>query len=159
MAAALPVIVVLDNVRSLHNVGAIFRSSEAAGVQKIVLGGLTPVPPRHEIEKTALGATQTLQWQHVKDLIPYLNELKEEGYALYALEQTEAARNLLQTKLSFPLALIVGHEREGVEPEILQAVPNHLEIPMRGTGVHSLNVSAATSIALYESVRQFCYNE
>ena len=145
-----PVIVVLNNVRSLHNVGAIFRSADAINAEKIILGGLTPVPPRHEIEKTALGATETVPWEYCKDIIPELQRLKAEGYFLYALEQTDTAENIFETELEKPAVLVVGHEREGVEKDVLTICDFHLMIPMLGKSAKSLNVSTATTVALFQ---------
>lgn len=150
-----PLILVLDNVRSLFNVGAVFRSADGAGVEKIILAGLTPTPPRHEIEKTALGATKTVLWEYLVQLKAYLTAQKKAGFCLAALEQTKSSQNLFKSKLEFPLILIAGHEREGVQPEILDLCDLHLEIPMCGQSAHSLNVSSAVSIALYEARRQY----
>ena len=156
---SLPLILVLHNVRSLHNVGAIFRSADGADVKQIILSGLTPTPPRHEISKTALGATESISWQYLRDLAPKLKELKKAGYSIAALEQTSSAKNFYTQKVKLPLVLIVGHEREGIEKEILELCDLQLELPMLGKNAHSLNVSNATSIALYELVRRFWYDK
>jgi tRNA G18 (ribose-2'-O)-methylase SpoU len=152
-------ILVLDNVRSLHNVGAIFRTADGAGVSSIILGGLTPTPPRHEITKTALGATDTVPWEYSRDLAQRLKELKTKGYAIYALELSQTAVPIYQTQLTTPSVLIVGHEREGVHPDLLQLADVHIKLPMLGTSAHSLNVSVATGIAVYEFGRQCWYNK
>lgn len=154
----LPLILVVENVRSLHNIGAIFRSADAAGVEQIILTGLTATPPRHEIEKTALGATQSVPWTHVVDPLPTLRSLKERGYTVAALEQTPTACDLYTCPVSFPLALIVGHERMGVSAETLAVCDYHLELPMHGHSAHSLNVSTATTVALYELGRRLWYH-
>ena len=153
----LPLVLIAENIRSLHNVGSLFRSSDGAGIQKIILTGLTPTPPRHEISKTALGTVQTVAWEYQKDSLSAGLELKKAGYTLYSLEQTPCARNIFHIKLQGPAALVIGHEREGVESSTLAVFNNHLYIPMQGSGAHSLNVSNAASIALYEFARQLCY--
>ena len=158
MPPKLPAVLILDNVRSLHNVGAIFRTAEATGIQEVVLTGLTPVPPRHEIDKTALGALRTLAWRYEPNAAACVAALKKEGYTAYALELTPTATILYEAPLTWPLALVVGHEREGVEPDVLALCDAHLSLPMHGTSVHSLNVSNATSIALYELGRRFWYH-
>lgn len=145
----LPVIVALNNIRSLYNVGAIFRSADGVNAEGILLGGLTPRPPRHEIEKTALGATHTVPWEYAADLKAALLEHKKKGYTIYALEQTEKSTNLFETKIQFPCVVVAGHEREGVEQEILDVCDGHVELPMLGESAKSLNVSTATSIVLY----------
>jgi 23S rRNA (guanosine2251-2'-O)-methyltransferase len=149
----LPVIIALNNVRSLHNVGAIFRSADAVNAERIILGGLTPVPPRHEIEKTALGATKTVAWEYCKDLRPKLLELKKKGYSIYALEQSTHSQDIFLTALNHPAVLVVGHEREGVENTVLNLCDAHLHIPMLGKSAHSLNVSTATTVALYQFIK------
>jgi tRNA G18 (ribose-2'-O)-methylase SpoU len=150
----LPVIIVLDNVRSLHNVGAIFRTADAVDLKEIVLAGITPSPPRFEIDKTALGAVKSVAWQYLCDPKPYLLSLKAQGFKILALEQTKQAVSLYKENPTFPLVLIVGHEREGVEKELLAICDDHLFIPMNGT-VHSLNVSNASAVALYELRRKY----
>jgi 23S rRNA (guanosine2251-2'-O)-methyltransferase len=128
-------------------------------VQQIILGGLTPVPPRHEISKTALGGVEAVPWQYCKDLSSLLPKLKRDTYTIAALELTSTSQNIFTSKLPFPLALLVGHEREGVEESLLQQCDIHLELPMHSNDIHSLNVSNATSVALYEAIRQFWYHE
>jgi 23S rRNA (guanosine2251-2'-O)-methyltransferase len=153
-----PIILVLENIRSLHNVGAIFRSADAANIQEIILGGLTATPPRHEIEKTALGATKTVPWRQVADVPSFLKRLQADGYTITALEQTPTSTNVFSTQLAFPIALVVGHERTGVTPETLAVCSHHVELPMLGKSAHSLNVSNATTAALYELGRRVWYH-
>lgn len=154
----LPVVLVLDNIRSLHNVGAIFRTAAGAGVQEIILTGLTPQPPRAEISKTALGGVEAISWRYTPDSQTELKNLQEQNYTIYAIELTEDAKNLYGAQLQFPCCFIFGHEREGVSPELLQAADATLAIPMHAGPVHSLNVSTSAGIALYEAVRQFWYH-
>ncbi len=158
MPERLPLVLVLDNVRSLHNVGALFRSADAVNLERILLCGLTPVPPRLEIEKTALGATDTVPWQYYPGTLEAVTTLQQAGYTLYALEQTPQAQDIVQTDLTAPAALILGHEREGIAPDILAAADIQLQIPMRGKSAHSLNVSTAGTVALYEFARQLWYH-
>jgi 23S rRNA (guanosine2251-2'-O)-methyltransferase len=154
----LPLVVILDNVRSLHNVGAIFRSADATRVEKIILCGLTPMPPRTEIDKTALGATASVPWEYRQSIHEIIAELVKNRYTLYALEQSGSATDIFHTSLSLPAALVVGHEREGVSNEVLAVCNHHLQIPMYGASAHSLNVSTSTTVALYQFSMQFCYD-
>jgi tRNA G18 (ribose-2'-O)-methylase SpoU len=155
----LPLTLALNNIRSLLNVGALFRVSAGAGVEKIILGGFSPVPPRHEISKTALGGVEAVPWEHQFDLRQTIGDYRTKGYTIAALEQTERSTSIYDTPISFPLFLILGHEREGVESELLALCDLHLELPMARPEVHSLNVSTAGAIALYELGRRFCYDK
>ena len=150
----LPLVLVLDNVRSLHNVGAIFRTADAVHLEEIILGGLTPHPPRHEITKTALGATETVPWRAYLSTLDALRELRGRGYTLCALEQTGEAIPLSRTILTPPVALVVGHERMGVSQAALELCDTHLYLPMHGQSAHSLNVAVATGVALYQIAEQ-----
>ena len=158
MPTKLPLVIVADNVRSLHNIGALFRSADAVNLEEIILIGLSPTPPRWELEKTALGATKSVPWSYSEKIEPVLQALREQGRTVYALEQTAASTDLLRAHFNFPAALIVGHEKEGVSPEALALADHHLEIPMHGTSAHSLNVSTASTVALYRFAEQFWYN-
>lgn len=146
----LPVIVVLDNVRSLLNVGSIFRSGDAFGIEKIILSGYTGTPPHPEIRKTALGATDTVAWEKSSDLLLTLRELKAKGWTIAAIEQTTESLSLphYEPNLQVGLVLILGNEVEGVQDEALNLCDLALEIPQFGTK-HSLNVSVAAGIVLY----------
>lgn len=153
-------ILVADNVRSLYNVGSLFRTADAAGVSEIILVGISPHPalpndprPAHVairaaagIAKTALGAEKTLPWRYFENLETAITALKNEGLAVYALEQHESAVNLFEFKPQFPAALIVGHERNGVGS--LDQAEAILQIPQFGQK-ESLNVAVAAGIALY----------
>ncbi len=146
----IPVMVVLDNVRSMHNVGSIFRTSDAFLVEKIWLCGYTPQPPHRDINKTALGATETVAWSYVKDPIEVINHLKSNNYRIIAVEQTEGS-TLLQNvyfKQGTRICIILGNEVEGVQDEVLKLCDEAIEIPQFGTK-HSLNVSVAAGIVLY----------
>ncbi len=145
---------VLDNIRSAHNVGAIFRTADAAGVEKIYLIGTTPAPidrfgrTRPDIQKTALGAEKSVAWEHVSNTEPFLKQLKKEGVTILALEQHEKSKDYKKIKLKGATALIVGNEVEGIPESILKKADHIIEIPMRGKK-ESLNVSVATGIALF----------
>lgn len=152
-------ILILDNIRSAHNVGAIFRTADGAGVEKMYLVGITPQPSKRELylsdaektlRKTALGAEKTLPWQHVQTLLPLIKRLKKEGCTVLALEQSPKSIDYRQwqAKKGNNLALIVGNEVEGVNLKAFEIADAILELPMRGKK-NSLNVAVATGIALY----------
>jgi len=147
-------VLILHNIRSVHNVGSIFRTADAAGVSKIILSGYTPTPldrfgrERKDFVKVSLGAEKSVQWQQVKRLLPALAQLKKEGYTLVALEQHKNSVSLFDYKLANNIALIVGNEVRGISPALLKKVDTIVEIPMRGKK-ESLNVSIATGIALF----------
>ncbi len=140
-------VLVLDNIRSMYNVGAIFRLSEGLGVSKIYLCGITPRPPRAQIHKTALGAESEVPWEHYESAAKLIQQLQRD-YTIAVLELTPDAISLDHYHLTSPLALVVGHETEGVGQEWLKAAQVHLKIPMHGQ-VHSLNVATATAIAVW----------
>ena len=150
---------ILHDIRSAQNVGAVFRSADAAGVEKIYLTGYTPAPhdpkkDRYEttvhkkISKTALGAEKTASWEKRKDIFSLVRKLKKDKFQVYALEKTPGAKNIFQEKLKFPCTLILGNEVLGVDPKILKKCDAILEIPMRGQK-ESLNVAVAAGIAVY----------
>ncbi len=142
---------ILPNIRSCHNVGAMFRTADACGFDKIYLVGYTPVPPRKEIDKVALGAEKTVPWEHKQSLVRLLNTLHKKGYTIIALEKTENSIELGTIKKSIvsdKIALIVGNEVDGIEKKILEKSDLVVHIPMRGTK-ESLNVSIAAGIAMY----------
>lgn len=142
-------VIVLENIRSLHNVGSFFRTADSAGFQKIYLCGYTGCPPDRRIEKVSLGAENFVEWESVEDTESLCIRLKEEGYELIAIEQTETATDLLEAQFqSEKTAFIFGNEVEGVTENILQKADRHLEIPMCGKK-SSLNVSVAGGIVLY----------
>lgn len=153
MEARHPITLVADNVRSLYNVGSIFRTCDAARVEKLWLCGFTPHPPRKEIEKTALGSTNSVPWQYAWDITEVLEHLKAQGVAIAAVEQTNRSVSCFDVKAEqFPLAVIVGNEITGIAQKALPYCDFALEIPMFGIK-HSLNVAVATGIILYECLR------
>lgn len=141
--------ILLNNIRSLHNVGSIFRTSDGAGVKKIFLCGQTGYPPREEIAKTALGAEDCVSWEYYIDPIDCIKMLKKKGVRIVALEQTKKSVDYRKFKPKYPLCLIVGHEIDGVQKKILELCDDIVEIPMKGEK-QSLNVSVAFGIAVYE---------
>jgi tRNA G18 (ribose-2'-O)-methylase SpoU len=149
-----PIIVVLDNIRSLNNIGSFFRTSDAFNVQKIYLCGITAQPPHREIQKTALGATESVEWEYAEDVLTLIDQLKKENIVICPVEQAEKT-TLLQEVIINPeltYALIFGNEVEGVNQQIIDKSDLILEIPQFGTK-HSLNVSVCAGAVLWEFVR------
>lgn len=144
-----PIAALIDNVRSLYNVGSIFRTSDAARIQKLYLTGYTPHPPRKEIEKTALGATQTVPWEYFKDPLEAISRIKAQGIRICLLEHTDRSLPFSELrKEDFPLCLVVGNELTGVSPKIIAEGDLAIEIPMYGIK-QSLNVAVAYGIGIY----------
>ena len=146
----LPLVVVLDNVRSLNNIGSVFRTSDAFLVERIMLCGITATPPSPEIHKTALGAEDSVEWEYFPSTMEALSALKSQGYTVCVLEQVKGSVSLEQfaPSPSGRYAIVAGHEVHGVEPEVVNVADVCLEIPQHGTK-HSLNVSVSTGIALW----------
>ena len=140
--------VLAHNIRSMHNIGSIFRTSDGAGVSKIYLTGYCACPPRKEITKTALGAEDFVDWEFYKDPIRLVKKLKKEGVQIIALERTGGGKDIFKIKPKSPCCLIVGNEIEGVPGELLDLCDKTVEIPMRGIK-ESLNVSVAFGIGIY----------
>ena len=147
----LPLTVVLDNVRSLNNIGSVFRTSDAFRVEHIALCGITATPPHREIHKTALGAEDSVEWSYHEDSVECVKALKANGYQVYAIEQVDDSIKLPATsyQLSAKVAIILGNEIEGVQESLLPLCDGCLEIPQFGTK-HSLNVSCAAAIVIWE---------
>ena len=150
----LPAAVVLDNVRSLYNVGAFFRTADAAGVEKLHLCGITGRPPKRAITKTALGAEETVPWEHTWDAPGLVAGMRERGYEIAAVETSVHAVDLFDWRPRFPVCLIFGHEVEGIRPELAGLCDTHVRIPMLGTK-HSLNVATAGGVVIYELLRKY----
>ncbi|MCX7983992.1 MAG: RNA methyltransferase [Bacteroidetes bacterium] len=148
-----PLVVIVDNVRSLYNVGSIFRTSDGAMIEKVVLTGFTPRPPRKEIEKTALGATESVPWEYINSPKEAALRYKETGYKIVCLEQTDESIPYYQLAPSaFPVCLVIGNELVGVSKEVIEICDSAIDIPMFGLK-HSLNVAVAFGIALFELCR------
>jgi len=154
-----PVMVVLDNIRSMHNVGSVFRTADAFLVEGICLCGYTPQPPHRDIHKTALGATETVDWLYFSTTLEAVKALKERHYKIYAVEQAEGSISL--ERFSQPdakIAVVFGNEVEGVDSEVLKLCDGCIEIPQLGMK-HSLNISVAAGIVLWKlSERGFSLN-
>ena len=150
-AEKLPISIVLDNVRSLHNVGSAFRTADAFRFEKIYLTGITGTPPHREIEKTALGATQSVPWEHVESTAAIVKMLKDKGYTILIIEQTSASVQLQQfiPESGSKYCLVFGNEVNGVSEDVLPLGDLAIEIPQSGTK-HSLNISVCLGIVTWE---------
>ena len=146
-----PLVVVLDNVRSMHNVGAIFRTADAFLIEKVVLCGITPQPPHREIHKAALGATESVDWVYEKDIAEALQNLKKENFNIIGIEQTSDSKVMTDYSINKDekYALVLGNEVDGLSDEALSYYDTFLEIPQLGTK-HSLNVSVCGGIVMWE---------
>ncbi|MFN8153791.1 MAG: RNA methyltransferase [Bacteroidia bacterium] len=150
----LPVILVLDNVRSALNVGSVFRSSDAFRIQAIYLCGITACPPQKEVLKTALGATESVPWKHFGQTLEAVRSLQQEGFKVYAMEQVRGSISLAGFEPGdSPVAVVFGHEMDGVAQEVIDACDGCLEIEQEGTK-HSLNVSVCAGIVCWELHRK-----
>ncbi len=146
-----PIYVVLENIRSMYNVGAAFRTSDAACIQELILCGYTAQPPRKEIDKTALGATETVPWRYFKTGLEAVEYLKSLGVKVMALEHCDQSRDLMTMDCQFPIALVVGNEIDGVSEKVVSACDLACEIPMYGMK-QSLNAAVAYGIAVFQLV-------
>lgn len=155
-AEKIPVVVILDNIRSMYNIGSVFRTADAFLIKKIYLCGITATPPHKEIRKTALGATESVDWEYVRDISDLMGRLKEEGWQIFSIEQTEGSKNLSEVELNSneKYAIIFGNEVEGVQQEVIDQSNLCIEIPQGGTK-HSLNVSVCAGIVLWEMFNKF----
>lgn len=145
-----PVVVVLDNIRSMNNVGSIFRTSDAFMVEKLYLCGFTGTPPHREITKTAIGAENSVEWEYVESTEELVERLQKEGYYVVALEQTDASDNLNDCTLDFkPVAFILGNEIDGVSQAVIDKCDRCVEIPQLGTK-HSFNVAVSYGMLLWD---------
>jgi 23S rRNA (guanosine2251-2'-O)-methyltransferase len=147
----LPVAVVLDNVRSMHNIGSIFRTSDGFAVNKVCLCGITAQPPHREIEKTALGATQSVSWEYFETPLQAVQHLRNEGYHIIAVEQAENSTmlNTFAPSQTEKYALIFGNEVNGVSDEVMEVIDTCIEIPQFGTK-HSFNIVVSAGIVLWD---------
>lgn len=154
----LPVVVVLDNIRSAQNIGAFFRTCDAFAISHIALCGITATPPSRDIHKSALGAEMTVEWSHYPTTVECLNTLKEQGYTTLAIEQVEGATMLHEMEFlaKTKYALIFGNEVMGVEQEVVDICHGAIEIPQAGTK-HSINVSVAGGVILWSAYQQLKY--
>ncbi len=145
------VIIILDNIRSMHNVGSVFRTSDAFAVEKIILCGITARPPHRDIEKSALGATSSVDWEYESQTIDAVQKLKQEGYKVLAIEQTENSAELHKFEFNYhdAYAIVLGNEVDGVQQSVIDACEGCIEIPQFGTK-HSFNVSVTAGIVMWQ---------
>jgi tRNA G18 (ribose-2'-O)-methylase SpoU len=151
-----PCVVVLDNIRSLYNIGSVFRTSDAFLVEKIYLCGITATPPHREIQKSALGATESVDWEYFLNTVDAIHQLKKEGYTIYSVEQVDESIKLdeLSISKSDKIALVFGHEVKGVGEEVIGLSDYCIEINQYGTK-HSLNISICAGIVIWEVFNKF----
>lgn len=154
-AEKLPLVVVLDNVRSLYNVGSVFRTCDAFRIEKLCLCGITAQPPHIEIHKTALGAEDSVEWYYYKDTMECVQDIKKEGYCVLSIEQCEGSTMLndFRADSSSRYAVVMGNEVKGVQQEVVNQSDGCIEIPQFGTK-HSMNVSVTTGMIIWEFAKQ-----
>lgn len=154
-ADKLPLVVVLDNIRSLHNIGSVFRTSDAFRVECIYLCGITATPPHPEMHKTALGAEFTVDWKYINNAVEAVDNLRQEGYIVFSIEQAENSIMLenIQLEQGKRYAVVLGNEVKGVQQEVIDHSDGCIEIPQYGTK-HSLNVSVTAGIVIWDLFKQ-----
>ncbi|MEO8130318.1 MAG: RNA methyltransferase [Bryobacteraceae bacterium] len=150
----LPVVILLENIRSLYNVGSFFRTGDAAAIEKLVLCGITGRPPHKGILKTALGSEETVPWEYQADSVNIATDLRQRGYELAMMETTTHAVDLFDWTPRFPVCVIFGNEVDGVTPALAELCDTHVRIPMLGMK-HSLNVATAGGVVMYELLRKY----
>lgn len=150
----LPVSVLLENVRSLYNVGAFFRTGDAVSLEKLYLAGFTGYPPQKMITKTALGAEETVPWERIADARELVRTVRARNHEIAAVETSVHAVDLFEWQARFPVCVLFGHETEGLTPELAALADTHVRIPMLGRK-HSLNVATAGGVVLYELLRKY----
>ncbi len=146
-----PLVIVLDNVRSLNNVGSVFRTADCYLIEEIILCGITAQPPHRDIRKTALGATETVAWSYYENTVEVVKQLQEKGYQVYAIEQAERSQSLyhLQIEQDQKVAVVFGNEVEGVQQQVVNECDGVVELEQYGTK-HSLNISVCAGIVIYD---------
>lgn len=151
-----PIIIILDNIRSMHNVGSAFRTADSFLIEKIFLCGITPSPPHRDIHKTALGATETVNWESVIDIVNCIQSLKKNNYKIFAVEQVHQsiALNYFEFKKNEKIAFVFGNEVQGVSQQVIDICDACIEIPQHGSK-HSLNVSVSVGIILWEITKKY----
>ena len=152
--ARLPVTVILDNVRSLYNVGSFFRTADAVRADQIVLAGITPTPDDPRIAKTALGAERTVRWTRTADTRHAIEELRQQGLEIAAVETSVRAVDIFDWQPRFPVCIVFGHEVEGIQASVLDGADTHIRIPTLGMK-QSINVATAGGVVLYELLRKY----
>ena len=146
-----PLILILDNIRSLNNIGSVFRTADAFLIEKIYLCGITAIPPHKDIQKTALGATESVEWEYVEDTVALVGKLMQDGVEVWAIEQTENATFLhdYRPQRNAKTAFVLGNEVKGVQQEVINTTGKVIEIPQEGTK-HSLNISVTTGVVCWD---------
>lgn len=152
--AQLPVCVLLDNVRSLYNVGSFFRTADAAGIEKLELCGITGHPPKKALTKTALGSEERVKWSHTWEPQAAVRQMRESGYEIAAIETSVHSVDLFDWMPRFPVCVMFGHEVDGLQQPLLEMCDTHVRIPMLGVK-HSLNVATAGGVVIYELLRKY----
>lgn len=150
----LPVSILLDNIRSLYNVGSFFRTSDAAGIEKLFLCGITGHPPQKALTKTALGSEDRVPWEHSWDAAATVRSMQERGFEIAAIETSPHSVDLFDWIPRLPVCVIFGHEVDGIQKPLLEMCDTHVRIPMLGLK-HSLNVATAGGIVIYELLRKY----
>ena len=155
-AMKMPVTIILDNIRSLVNVGSVFRTSDAFLIKEVILCGITATPPHREIQKTALGATESVDWRYAESTANIVKELQTQNVKVYAVEQADDSKMLDVIDFSFnqEIAIVMGNEVKGVSDEVMEIVDDCIELPQFGTK-HSLNISVTTGIMIWELFQQY----
>jgi tRNA G18 (ribose-2'-O)-methylase SpoU len=158
-AEKMPCVVVLDNVRSLNNIGSVFRTSDAFLVSKIFLCGITATPPHREIQKSALGATESVDWQYFTNTVDAVEQLRNEGFIIYSIEQVDKSIKLKELSINpdSKIALVFGHEIKGVAEGVIALSDHCIEIDQFGTK-HSLNISVCAGVVIWEMFKKFDMN-
>ena len=150
----LPVSILLDSVRSMYNVGAFFRSADGAGIERLLLSGITARPPQNAIRKTALGSEENMPWEAVPDALERVRELRAHGHEIAAIETSIRAVDLFEWQPLFPVCVLFGNEIDGLPAPLLAECDTHVRIPMLGVK-HSLNVASAGAVVMYELLRKY----
>lgn len=150
----LPVALLLDNVRSMYNVGAFFRTADGAGIERLYLSGITARPPKKQLTKTALGAEERVSWKGVDDARATIRDLHASGYEIAAIETSVHAVDIFDWRPRFPICVLFGHEVDGLSRDLLELCDTHIRIPMLGLK-HSLNVASAGAVVMYELLRKY----
>jgi tRNA G18 (ribose-2'-O)-methylase SpoU len=150
----LPVCILLDNVRSMYNVGSFFRTADGAGIERLYLSGITARPPKKQVSKTALGADERVPWIGVDDAAATIRVLHAAGYEIAAIETSVHAVDIFDWKPRFPVCVLFGHEVDGLPRDLLDLCDTHVRIPMLGLK-HSLNVASAGAVVMYELLRKY----
>jgi 23S rRNA (guanosine2251-2'-O)-methyltransferase len=150
----LPVSLLLDNVRSLYNVGSFFRTADGAGIERLYLSGITARPPNKQLSKTALGAEERVAWLRTEDPVETVKTLQRQEHEIAAIETSVNAVDIFDWQPRFPVCVLFGHEVDGLSPDLLKLCDRHVRIPMLGIK-HSLNVASAGAVVMYELLRKY----